>query len=341
MKPLNIIAWGNDSGSKSWRLVDPFKYLRRKGINARVSSNGINKREIAWADICIVQSCTDKEGIALLYRYQQEYGKKIVVECDDWLELNEDSPFNVEHDLAEAQFVISRTMKMADMVTTTTPYLAKRLKAFNKKTTVLGNYIDLDRWDLNYLPNDTGRIRIGWAGSITHLEDMKMIVPVMRRIYKEFKSIQLVIVGDPRVAWLFNGLPTELCDGVPFEVWPSKLYSLRLDIGLAPLRDTEFNRCKSNIKWQEYSIASIPGIYSPIVYPLPNDHFDGVYGQIAETQEQWYRCLKNYITCKNLRLDIANKARSCVTTSYTLKTNINDWIRAYKKLTQSKKKGRI
>jgi len=149
MKPLNIIAWGNDSGSKSWRLVDPFKYLRRKGINARVSSNGINKREIAWADICIVQSCTDKEGIALLYRYQQEYGKKIVVECDDWLELNEDSPFNVEHDLAEAQFVISRTMKMADMVTTTTPYLAKRLKAFNKKTTVLGNYIDLDRWDLN------------------------------------------------------------------------------------------------------------------------------------------------------------------------------------------------
>ena len=336
-RPLRICAWGNDSGSKFWRLVDPFKYLRKRGIKAYVSENGINEEEVNWADICVVQSCTDKDGIALLYQYQQEKGKKIVVECDDGLELNEDSPFAIDHKIYDANFVITRTMQMADMITTTIEYLANKLRKYNPNVVVLPNYIDLDRWDLPFLPNDTGKIRIGWAGSITHVEDVKIIVNVMRHLYREFKNIQLVIVGDPRVGALFEGIPTETMNGVPFEAWPSKLYSLRLDIGLAPVRNTPFNRCKSNIKWIEYSVAQIPGVYSPIVYSMDNEHFDGVYGQIAENEEQWYRCIKNYIVCKNLRDDIAKRAKSCITTAYTLKSNIKSWVKAYNKLIQSPK----
>ncbi len=82
---MKICGWGNDSGSCYWRLVDPFKYLRKRGIKAYVSQNGINDDEVGWADILITQSCTDKKGIALLYQYQQEHCKKIVIECDDGL----------------------------------------------------------------------------------------------------------------------------------------------------------------------------------------------------------------------------------------------------------------
>ena len=72
---MKIVAHGNDSGSKNWRLLNPFKYLRQKGIQAYVSDRGINEEEAMWADINIVQSVTDKDGIALLYRLQQENGK--------------------------------------------------------------------------------------------------------------------------------------------------------------------------------------------------------------------------------------------------------------------------
>lgn len=332
---MNICAWGNGSGSKYWRLVDPLKYLEKRGFKTLLSENGINKADATWADANVIQSCTDKNGIAYLYQLQQEEGKKLVVECDDFFDLNEDSPFNEEHDLFEAKFVITQTMKFADMITTTTPYLAKKLRKYNKNVVVLPNYIDYERWNQPYMPNDTKKIRIGWAGSITHLNDMKMIVKPLKKICKEFKNIQLVIIGDPRVAELFKGLNVESMNGVPFEVWPSKLHSLRLDIGLAPLRDTEFNRCKSNIKWIEYSIAKVPGVYSPTVYN--NYDFDGNYGQIAETEEQWYRCIKNYIICENLRKDIASRARGAVKTGYTLKTNVGKWVKAYNKLTESKK----
>jgi glycosyltransferase involved in cell wall biosynthesis len=224
-------------------------------------------------------------------------------------------------------------MEMADMVTTTTPYLADQLRVYNDNIRVLPNFIDLDRWEQPYLPNDSKDIRIGWAGSITHVDDMKMIVEPIRRICKEFKNVQLVVIGDPRVGQLFEGLPVETQMGVPFDAWPSKLASLRLDIGLAPLRDTFFNRCKSNIKWIEYAIMHIPGVFSPTVYKMVNESFDGLYGQTAETEEQWYRCIKNYIICKELREDIAARARSCITTSYTLKTQHHLWLDAYNSLT--------
>lgn len=331
-----IVGFANDSGSRYWRLEDPFKYLRQRGFDAYTYDGGINKLIGNLADVFVLQSCTDKNGIALLYQLQQERGKKIVVECDDYLELNEDSPFKKDHEIYDAKFVITQTMKIADMITTTTPYLAKQLKKYNKNIVVLPNYVDMDRWILPYLPNESGKIRIGWAGSITHLEDVRIIVEPIRRICREFKNVQLVVIGDPRVGTLFEGLPVETMLGVPFEAWPAKLFSMRLDIGLAPLRDTLFNKCKSNIKWIEYSLASIPGVYSPTVYSMNNEHMDGVYGMIAENEEQWYRCIKNYIICENLRKDIAEKARSCITTGYTLKTNIKKWVKAYKSLTELK-----
>jgi glycosyltransferase involved in cell wall biosynthesis len=298
-----------------------------------MSENGINAFELDWCDIAIVQSCTDKQGIALLYEWQQEYGKKIIVECDDGLELNNDSPFKEDHDRYDARFVITRTMEIANMVTTTTNYLADQLRVYNDNIVVLPNYIDFDRWNNPRLTNTTRQIRIGWAGSITHVDDMKMIVEPVKKICKEFKNVVLVFVGDPRVGQLFDGCQVETQNGVPFDVWPAKLQSLRLDIGLAPLRNTYFNKCKSNIKWIEYAVSYIPGIYSPTVYSMAHETFDGIYGMIAENEDQWYRCMKNYIICNELREDIITRARSCITTAYTLRTNQNLWLDAYKSLT--------
>lgn len=329
---MKIVCWGNDSGSKQWRLTDPMKYMKKKGHKVIMSELGINEIELDWADVAVVQSCTDKEGIALLRQYQVEKGLKIVVECDDGLELNEDSPFKQDHERSDAKFVITRTMEIADMITTTTTYLADQLRVYNDKVVVLPNCIDVDRWNVKPKKNTSNQIRIGWAGSITHLEDVKMIVEPIKKICREFPRVQLIIIGDPRVAQLFDGYPVELMQSVPFDVWPTKLASMQLDIGLAPLRNTYFNKCKSNIKWMEYTMAEIPGVYSPTVYQMNYEHFDGVYGQIAENDDQWYRCIKNYIISPELRDDIAKRALSCVTTAHTFNVKGKLWDEAYRRL---------
>ena len=134
-----------------------------------------------------------------------------------------------------------------------------------------------------------------------------------------------------RVGDLFKGYPVECMLGVPFDAWPARLHGLRLDIGIAPLIDSEFNRCKSNIKWQEYAIAKVPGIYSNIIYQTHG--FDPRYGLIAYNEEDWYQKIKSLVLNPILRKDIADSAYSRVTSRFSLAKHIREWENAYKLLT--------
>jgi glycosyltransferase involved in cell wall biosynthesis len=328
---MKIVGFPNPSGSAYWRLRDPFKHLQKMGIDARVSEEGITEEIARWADVYVVQQCVDKEGIALLYAYQQEFGKKLVVEADDYPWVDDTNPFKVDHQAKDAAFVVTQTMKVADLITCTTDHLAEKLSKINRKVTVLPNYLDLDRWDLpNKLKNDSDTIRIGWAGSITHLEDLKMLHRPLRRVAKEFPNVRYIFVGETRVGEIFPDLPVDIIPGVPFETWPSRLHGLRLDIGLAPLRDTEFNRCKSRIKWMEYAVAKIPGVFSPTVYQFRG--FDGSVGMIAENEDQWYNAIKNLILSEVLRADITDAAYTFVTRRLNLAKHAHEWADAYVKI---------
>ena len=255
----------------------------------------------------------------------------MIVDVDDLMDVDEDSPFKPEHDVTNASEVLRVVISIADLVTTTTPYLEKRLRKLNKNVTVLPNYPDLRRWDLPKSKNTSDTIRIGWAGSITHLKDLELIVNPLKRICKEFPQVRLLFIGESRIASRFEGLPVEYIPGVPFEVWPAKLHSLRLDIGLAPLLDNEFNRCKSRIKFYEYAIAEIPGIYSPTVYQERG--FDGEFGMIAENEDQWYQSIKNYILFPELRQDVIRAAYAYVTRRCSLEKHIGLWEESYRNLT--------
>lgn len=328
---MKIAAFPNPSGSRYWRLEHPFRYLRKQGIEAIVCEEGITEEIAQWADIYVLQSCVNKEGIALLYAHQQEHSKKIVVDCDDSLTIDSDNPFKADHDAMDAPATIRKTIEIADLVTVTQGSLARQIESINKNVLVLPNYMDMDVWDKPRLPAVSDRVRIGWAGSMTHLEDLKMIVEPLKQIKRDYPQVDLIFCGDPRIAESFGDVKVETMLGVPFEVWPSRLNGMRLDIGLAPLRPTTFNKCRSNIKWLEYSINHVPGIYSPTAYNFPD--FDGNLGQIAENDEQWYRNLENYVLHPWLRQEIGDHAYAWVRREFDLKRHVQKWVRAYTQLT--------
>lgn len=332
---MKIRAYPPPSGSSMWRMFDPFKYLQRKGIDAHVVDTGITEQDILDNDIFVINSVIDLKGLSLLYAYQQERNKKIVVDIDDWVEVNPSNPFKIEHELTNAPQVVTEIIKIANLVTTSTEYLAEKVKTLNSNVVILPNYPDLERWDTpKKFKNESKKIRIGWAGSITHMEDIKMIAPAIQRIMNEYKNVEFIFVGDTRIKQLFPYDRVECILGVPWNVWPTRLAGLRLDIGMAPLVHNEFNKCKSRIKFYEYAIAQIPGIYSPTVYDFQS--FDGRFGLVATDVDHWYRCLKNMIDFPVLREDIANKAYGYVVggardlkSSHSLEKHIDEWIKAY------------
>ncbi len=306
------------------------KYLRKLGHEAYVSDEGITEKACKWADVFVISNVINKDGIALLYQYQQEHGKKIVVDCDDYFWLNDDSPFQIEHEITNASEVARRTMEIADLITTTTNHLADKLRKINKNVAVLPNYMDMERWDLPKLHNQSDTIRIGWAGSITHLNDLKSIVEPLRRICEEFPQVRLIFIGEQRIVDELKGCPVECMLGVPFDVWPARLNGLQLDIGIAPLLSTEFNKCKSNIKWLEYSIAEIPGIYSPTVYR--HRRFEPKFGLIADRPDEWYRAIKHLIDYPERRKEIVDSSYRLMHLKFDLKKHISKWQESYQGL---------
>lgn len=326
---MKVVMYDTPSASKYWRLVDPAKYLNLTNRFEVVVADAITEESILWGDIFVLHNCIDKEGIAMLRAYQQERGKKIVVDVDDYLVLDDSNPNKKLHDITNASEIIKITIGIADLVTTTNKYLASLLKRnINpKKIAILPNYMDLERWDLPKLKNTSDKIRIGWLGSITHKADLEMIVEPLRRICSEFPDVEVVTVGDMRTRTIFDGLPLDARLGVPFDSYPALLNGLRLDIGLAPLVDTTFNRAKSPIKFYEYSIAQVAGIYSPTVYQ--HKGFEPNYGMVAYDSDQWYQGIKTLIEHPDYRNDLASNAYRWVKQKKDLKKHIKEWETAY------------
>lgn len=325
---MRITYYPNASGSRYWRLEHPFKYLARKGFDIKIGEGGITEENILNSDVSVLQSCVDKSGIALLYAYQQEQGKKIVVDVDDCLEINEDNPHKVEHEKYDAFETIKATLKIADMVTTTTPYLKKYLDQFNKNVVVLPNYMDLEYWDGPVLKNESNEIRIGYVGSMTHYQDLKLIRQSLLDIMLEHPEVKLILVGDLRYRELFEGFNVEVHLGVPFENYANKLRGLRLDIGIAPLQENVFNTYKSPIKAMEYGICEVPVIATRTKF-YKDFVDDNTNGYLAYRYIDWWAPLESLVVNPKKRKKMGQALRQKVLKECNLADKISLWEDAY------------
>ena len=78
--------------------------------------------------------------------------------------------------------------------------------------------------------------------------------------------------------------------------------------GLAPLQPTEFNACKANTKYIEYTQAGIPCVASDFV--VYQSSIDGQNGVLANSVEDWTRAIEDLISNQDLALAMVNRAQS-------------------------------
>ena len=70
---------------------------------------------------------------------------------------------------------ILANIKIAENITTTTEVFANEIEKHNKKVFVLPNAIDPTEKQYTPNPEKSDRIRIGWLGGSSHLEDLKLL----------------------------------------------------------------------------------------------------------------------------------------------------------------------
>lgn len=184
--------------------------------------------------------------------------------------------FNLyERQFTEEQTVCVRLFaREADLVTTSTPALRARLLPLNSNIVVIPNSLDERLFPSTLTPArpPAETVTLGYMGTPSHERDLYLILEPLRAFLRQRKGkVRLELVGvAPRdsLASALAGLPYRILqpdctvEYPMFVDWMRR--TLRWDIGLAPLEDNVFARCKSDIKFLDYSLLGIPGIFSRV-----------------------------------------------------------------------------
>lgn len=110
------------------------------------------------------------------------------------------------------------------------------------------------------------KLKIGFAGSIDRTSDVQNILEeVLEEFYqKHHAQVSIEFMGiQPAVAQHMGF--TCYSFEQDYEKYQKKFHQLDWDVGLAPMPDSPFHRCKHYNKYIEYGAAGCVGIYSDVI----------------------------------------------------------------------------
>ena len=210
--------------------------------------------------------------------------------------------------------------QMADGIIVSTPHLGDTYSGYNDKVYVCRNSID--PWDYRDIPRheDDGILRIGFAGSVSHIFDYPLVKKALKWARRQ-TDVKVYMVGFVPPAWDGDVIP-----------WADDLLDFRrnlgqLDVGLCALQDNPWNRNKSDIKAMEYAMAGALPIVSRTESFSPWWRDQNWYWT-AQTPEQWADIIREVVSERDNISTAATAAKKYVMAERTIQTEISKWKEA-------------
>ena len=233
-------------------------------------------------------------------QFLRKHGFLILFELDD-------NPVRWLEDYEETDWMDFRGSHACQV---STPALAEVVRQYNPHVKVFRN-------ELRELPpqreyEDDAPVTV-FFGALNREEDWKEILPAINEAAKKYGAgLRFRVLADKA---FFAALETEhkefvgdegFCNGVfvPYPIYCSALHSA--DISLLPLRDTEFNRMKSDLKFIESAGHGAAVLASPTVYG--ESVRDGETGFLYRNSGEFAERLRLLVENRSKRLEIAEAA---------------------------------
>ena len=229
-----------------------------------------------------------------------------------------------------------KAYRMADGLSVTTERLAETVRKYNKNVAVLPNCIETGVVT-NYIQARSEDVRICYQGDISHRGDIELLTKPMEKCLSKYKNATLIVCGD---LWrvLAENLKaiTRKCiephpEFVPIQAHFYRMMWLQPDMGLIPLIDTEFNRCKSSLKLYEFGAMGVPCVVSRVP-PYTDDVPEDAAIFVDNTPEAWEDGINRLATNRDLRKRIGDNARDWVVANRDSVRNAHLWWDFYNEL---------
>lgn len=332
------------TGSGYVRLIQPYSSDAVSAeFDVQFSQNGELPKPDVF-DVVIIQRNLVPSASDIFEIWHDEFrawGGRLIYEIDD--DLFDGAALKARGYTGDTDLLAQSVKKLAnyaDVITVSTKNLQERFEPWSEKVICVPNYIDSQLWPIekeftggvsayNKPPN---QIRIGYMGTATHHEDLKLIHNDISRIISDYgDDVDVEVIGafqDSRA--LFGrrlGLPRNR-EYPNFCKWISKVVDW--DIALIPLDGGSFNEAKSFLKFLECAALNVA------IVCTDNSEYRNVAkdGQncllVGNNEGEWYDAIRKLIEDPNLRLQLASAARQDVLQRYTVKANQQVYISVLK-----------
>lgn len=329
-----------------YRVSHQREQLLSYGITSdQVYFADLDLKQIGWYNVFVFFRCPLNETTEKFVKLAKKYQKTVLYDIDDLVfdtKYTDTIPYVTALEKKEREAydenvrAYGQLLDLCQGAVTTTGELSEALKLHVKEVCINRNraseeMMQISETALNQKTEHKEVVRLGYfSGSITHNPDIEMLLPVLLKLMRQYKNLEFVSVGELEIPEELK----EFADRIkilPFVDWKNlpKLIS-DVDINLAPLEDTIFNRAKSENKWVEASLVQVVTVASNL----------GAFADTIENQKtgflckdlkEWEETLCALIEQPKLRKKTAMQAyqfcKEAYLTTYTGKTLV-DFIKA-------------
>ncbi len=320
---MNVVGIHLEPGPVGWyRCWNWTTALAKRGHNVKHRPHAATQFEwneidnyLKDANVVIAGRMHHGEVFAALMAGRDRYGYKLVVDTDDNSDMLPvyNQAFSDYHPAAGPNRIVRGELREADLVVVSTAPLKEWAQKYaRREVIVMPNCVDMSLYSSvrsrEKEPRHQDDQRIYWGGGAGHYGDLMLVKDAILRIMDERPNVKLVFS---------NVMPDWAADLPPFRcffircahmnAYHKILRWLCVDVGIAPLVDNDFNRCKSHVKYLDYAMAGIPGVYQHLE-PYKSVA-DGVTGLKAGSSDEWYSAITRLLDDPELRAWISTAAR--------------------------------
>ncbi len=301
----------DETGDSYHRMRWPGRILAEQAKNWRIINlDARAKQRLIWseyADLLVIYQSSDHDLLPVIAKRRAKGLKTLVEYNDNFYEPPPASPVAKAWTSPLIWQTYERFMHEADGLLVTGPRL-KQLFSEKTDTTihVLENQLSNipDEFDLNWRESSSPLV-IGWAGSLGHLSDLLAFLPKITEFIINSPGSHLRIMGNEAIP-SFVRLPDDRISFTPWGTMEQYYDFLKgCHIGIAPLLDTPYNRCRSDVKAIEISSqAALPLLPNLLPY---RDFLTATDLPSFSSADQLYQLLRLYWSDRKLLKDTAAK----------------------------------
>lgn len=293
-------------------------------------------RPIDWADVVVFRRWYQDPTTPEAWREAGLRGKARLYDTDDW-DLGTSTKIPHRSLILKQRPLIEQMAREADIVTVATPALAKHYALYSRKPPiVVRNAIDRS------LYQDTGDpLPPGTAvfyGTSARLLDYFGSYDARGSHQGGYAHAAVVAAGLP-VIWIGDEnagktIPREFSKIIPrdndLRNFAKTLASTHGVVGLAPLAGDDFDACKSELHWLDYSAAGIPVVAQRMMGDSPYSVIkSGHDGFLARGLSEWVGSVVTLAKTPSMRADFVAAAQDRLDDEYDPAKRAGEWASVF------------